>query len=195
VPARRAPESGIQGAENNVRGGIANEAYYLSADGRLIPTKKNQAPPERRYFKQYRGKIAPQRTNCVPVAREHAHGPVRVKKARRWVMNVLTIVSPGLKVLFERVGKPEVINRPEVLQLSGTAAVIACNHIGWVDSLWVAYAVYPRQLLKNGCRKTLKVLFCPLRQKLSSLVSVAKGKIVRQNRHFQRFSAANFACQ
>ena len=61
-------------------------------------------------------------------------------------MNVLTIVSPGLKVLFERVGKPEVINRPEVLRLSGTAAVIACNHIGWVDSLWVAYAVYPRQL-------------------------------------------------
>jgi hypothetical protein len=35
-------------------------------------------------------------------------------------MNVLTIVSPGLKVLFERVGKPEVINRPEVLRLSGT---------------------------------------------------------------------------
>jgi len=61
-------------------------------------------------------------------------------------MNVLTIVSPGLKVLFERVGKPEVINRPEVLRLSGTGAVIACNHIGWVDSLWVAYAVYPRQL-------------------------------------------------
>jgi hypothetical protein len=27
------------------------------------------------------------------------------------------------------------------------------------------------------------------------LVSVAKGKIVRQNRHFQRFSAASFACQ
>ena len=27
-----------------------------------------------------------------------------------------------------------------------------------------------------------------------SLVSVAKGKIVRQNRHFQRFSAASFAC-
>src|SRR5712692_8574773 len=68
------------------------------------------------------------------------------KKAGRWVMNVLTIVSPGLKVLFERAGKPEVINRPEVLRLSGTAAVIACNHIGWVDSLWVAYAVYPRQL-------------------------------------------------
>src|SRR5258708_24357771 len=61
-------------------------------------------------------------------------------------MNVLTIVSPGLKILFERVGKPEIMNRPEVLRLSGTAAVIACNHIGWVDSLWVAYALYPRQL-------------------------------------------------
>jgi hypothetical protein len=48
-------------AENNVHVGIANEAYYLSADGRLMPAKKNQAPPDRRYFKQYRGKIAPHR--------------------------------------------------------------------------------------------------------------------------------------
>jgi len=45
-------------------------------------------------------------------------------------MNVLTIVPPGLKVLVERAGKPEVINRPEVPRLSGEAAVIACNHIG-----------------------------------------------------------------
>ena len=28
-------------------------------------------------------------------------------------MNVLAVISPGLKVLFERVGKPEVINRPD----------------------------------------------------------------------------------
>jgi len=61
-------------------------------------------------------------------------------------MNVLTVVSPGLKVLFERVGKPEVINRPDFFRLGGTGAVIACNHVGWVDSLWVAYAVYPKQL-------------------------------------------------
>ncbi len=54
---------------------------YSDADGRLMPAKKNQAPPDRRYFKRYRGKIAPHRTNGVPVAREHAHGPVRVKKA------------------------------------------------------------------------------------------------------------------
>jgi len=61
-------------------------------------------------------------------------------------MNMLSVISPGLKVLFERVGKPEVINRPELFRLGGTGAVIACNHVGWADSLWLAYAVYPRQL-------------------------------------------------
>ena len=61
-------------------------------------------------------------------------------------MSLLTVVSPGLKVLFDRVGKPEIIDRPPVLQLGGTGAVIACNHVGWADSLWMAYAVYPRQL-------------------------------------------------
>ena len=61
-------------------------------------------------------------------------------------MSVLTVVSPGLKALFERIGKPEIINQPEVLRLGGTGAVIACNHVGWADSLWMAYAVYPRQL-------------------------------------------------
>ncbi len=61
-------------------------------------------------------------------------------------MNVLAAISPGLKVLFERVGKPEVINRPEFLRCGRTGAVIACNHVGWADSLWMAYAVYPRQL-------------------------------------------------
>ena len=61
-------------------------------------------------------------------------------------MNVLGVISPGLKVLFERVGKPEIINRPGFLQFGRTGAVIACNHVGWADSLWMAYAVYPRQL-------------------------------------------------
>ena len=59
--------------------------------------------------------------------------------ARACCMNVLTVVSPGLKVLFERVGKPEVINRPDFFRLGGTGAVIACNHVGWADSLWLAY--------------------------------------------------------
>ena len=50
-------------------------------------------------------------------------------------MNVLTIVSPGLKVLFERVGKPEVINRPEVLRLSGRLQLSpAITSAGWTAS-------------------------------------------------------------
>ena len=51
-------------------------------------------------------------------------------------MSVLTVVSPGIKALFERIGKPEIINQPEVLRLGGTGAVIACNHVGWEHSLW-----------------------------------------------------------
>src|SRR5260370_2060491 len=31
---------------------IGNEPYYLSADGKLMPSKKNQAPPDLSYFKQ-----------------------------------------------------------------------------------------------------------------------------------------------
>jgi len=61
-------------------------------------------------------------------------------------MNVLGVISPGLKAIFERFGKPEVINRPDLIRFGGTGAVIACNHVGWADSLWMAYAVYPRQL-------------------------------------------------
>ena len=61
-------------------------------------------------------------------------------------MNVLGVISPGLKAIFERVGKPEVVNRPDLIRFGGTGAVIACNHVGWADSLWMAYAVYPRQL-------------------------------------------------
>jgi 1-acyl-sn-glycerol-3-phosphate acyltransferase len=61
-------------------------------------------------------------------------------------MNVLTAISPGLKVLFERVGKPEIVNRPDLFRSDGAGAVIGCNHVGWADSLWMAYAVYPRQL-------------------------------------------------
>jgi 1-acyl-sn-glycerol-3-phosphate acyltransferase len=61
-------------------------------------------------------------------------------------MNVLGVISPGLKAIFERFGKPQIINRPDLIRFGGTGAVIACNHVGWADSLWMAYAVYPRQL-------------------------------------------------
>ena len=61
-------------------------------------------------------------------------------------MNLLKAASPGLKVLFKRAGKLEIINRPDLLRQVGTGAIIACNHVGWADSLWLANAVYPRQL-------------------------------------------------
>jgi hypothetical protein len=33
---------------------IGKEYYYKSADGRLMPTKKDQPPPDLAYFKQPR---------------------------------------------------------------------------------------------------------------------------------------------
>jgi len=41
-------------AEANVHVDIGDEAYFLSANGLLMPTKKDQAPPDLRYFKQTR---------------------------------------------------------------------------------------------------------------------------------------------
>jgi hypothetical protein len=39
-------------SEDNTWVKIGTEPYYLSADGNLMPTKKNQAPPDLKYFKQ-----------------------------------------------------------------------------------------------------------------------------------------------
>ena len=61
-------------------------------------------------------------------------------------MNMIAVASPAIKLLFERVGRPEVHNRPALLLPGGAGAVIVCNHAGWVDSLWMTYAVYPRPL-------------------------------------------------
>ena len=38
--------------ENNAQIAIGKENYFLSGDGFLMPAKKNQAPPDLRYFKQ-----------------------------------------------------------------------------------------------------------------------------------------------
>jgi hypothetical protein len=38
--------------ENNAQIGIGNENYFLSGDGLLMPAKKDQAPPDLRYFRQ-----------------------------------------------------------------------------------------------------------------------------------------------
>jgi hypothetical protein len=39
-------------SENNNHVVIGKEGYFLSADGRLMPTRKDQPPPDLRYFKQ-----------------------------------------------------------------------------------------------------------------------------------------------
>jgi len=39
-------------AEGNNHIGIAGETYFLSGDGRLMPAKKDQPPPDLHYFKQ-----------------------------------------------------------------------------------------------------------------------------------------------
>jgi hypothetical protein len=38
--------------EYNAQVAIGKENYFLSADGLLMPAKKDQAPPDLRYFKQ-----------------------------------------------------------------------------------------------------------------------------------------------
>jgi hypothetical protein len=39
-------------SESNTHIRIGNDEYYLSADGKLMPSKKNQAPPDLSYFKR-----------------------------------------------------------------------------------------------------------------------------------------------
>jgi hypothetical protein len=39
--------------EGNAHVGIGKEVYYLGADGILMPAKKDQPPPDLRYFKPY----------------------------------------------------------------------------------------------------------------------------------------------
>jgi hypothetical protein len=39
--------------EGNSHIGIGEESYMLSAEGFLMPTKKDQPPPDLRYFKKY----------------------------------------------------------------------------------------------------------------------------------------------
>jgi hypothetical protein len=39
--------------EGNMHVGIGTEVYMLSSDGLLMPTVKNQPPPDLRFFKRY----------------------------------------------------------------------------------------------------------------------------------------------
>jgi len=49
-PRPNRPESYC--TENNAQIVIGKENYFLSADGFLMPAKKDQPPPDLRYFKQ-----------------------------------------------------------------------------------------------------------------------------------------------
>jgi Acyltransferase len=75
-------------------------------------------------------------------------------------MNMVTVASPVLKVLFDRLGRVDVFNMPSVLQEGGPGAVIVCNHVGWADSLWLAYALYPRQLRFLSKQELFDTLHC-----------------------------------
>jgi hypothetical protein len=52
VPAQ--PQSAAELEPNVNQIVIGTENYFLSADGLLMPAKKDQAPPDLRYFKQTR---------------------------------------------------------------------------------------------------------------------------------------------
>jgi len=41
-------------ADGNPHVRVGTEDYFISGEGFLMPTKKNQAPPDLRYFKQSR---------------------------------------------------------------------------------------------------------------------------------------------
>jgi hypothetical protein len=41
-------------AENNLHVHFGKDDYFLSADGLLMPTRKDQSPPDLRYFKRAR---------------------------------------------------------------------------------------------------------------------------------------------
>lgn len=61
-------------------------------------------------------------------------------------MNMFSVASPALKMVFERLGNPEISDQPTLLGIGGAGAVVVSNHVGWADGLWLAYALYPRQL-------------------------------------------------
>jgi 1-acyl-sn-glycerol-3-phosphate acyltransferase len=61
-------------------------------------------------------------------------------------MNMVTVASPALKAVFGRLGIVDIVDRPRILNADGPGAIIVCNHVGWADSLWLGYALYPRPL-------------------------------------------------
>jgi hypothetical protein len=66
-------------AENNPHVQVGNETYYLNADGLLMPAKKDQAPPDLRYFGPTRNETHPDHQTVARLpkkASQRADGPM-----------------------------------------------------------------------------------------------------------------------
>jgi 1-acyl-sn-glycerol-3-phosphate acyltransferase len=61
-------------------------------------------------------------------------------------MNVLTVILAWAKDSLRACRQAGSHQSAHFSRLGGAGAVIACNHVGWANSLWGAYAVYPKQL-------------------------------------------------
>src|SRR6266508_1286619 len=80
---------------------------------------------------------------------------IETLSVRTCCMNVLAVISPGLKVLFERVGKPEVINRPDFFRFGGTGAVIARYHDGsWSTAVPFRLTARTRRQVRSRLQST-----------------------------------------
>jgi 1-acyl-sn-glycerol-3-phosphate acyltransferase len=76
-------------------------------------------------------------------------------------MTIVDLLSPLVKAVLDRCADIKILNKPDFLNCNG--ALIAANHKGWADCLWLAYAVYPRKLYflskKELLEKTTHRLF------------------------------------
>lgn len=59
---------------------IGNDAYFMSADGMLMPIKKNQPPPDLRYFRQNAEMRTSERAVKESLAVKEASGLYEVKR-------------------------------------------------------------------------------------------------------------------
>ena len=76
-------------------------------------------------------------------------------------MAMVDLLAPLIRIALDRFGDVKVLNKPNLFDSGGV--LIASNHKGWADCLWLAYAVYPHKLFflskKELFDKTLHRLF------------------------------------
>jgi 1-acyl-sn-glycerol-3-phosphate acyltransferase len=54
------------------------------------------------------------------------------------------LVHALVRICLSRLGRVQVVNMPNGYSPPG--AVIVCNHVGWAESFWLGYALYPHQV-------------------------------------------------